>query len=556
MDSAARRAGAVCVLFALLGGAGPAAFVGGPGPGALAAQAADPARAPGDPVEPAWTTAWSPLVQLGDLPRRLPGSEIAFPSLLTLPAPRVGLFWTGGNPGALPDEVEETRVNFEAGRADVGGEYGRPLDPGAEIHTRVRALGWRPLGDRGAAVGRVVVDRQSLEDGVFADVLVPHSSNPFVVLDTLGDGMNRTVARLEGAGGWRLGPLGLGLGLGYEAQETTTKVSPVPRNNRTAVPGVTGGLSLALGDDFRIGAMARWRQAAHNLTVFSLAAPSRVYAPTGYNEPTAFNLSSIAFQRRLERSAWAAGLQVAGRTGGVEWVAYGQRESLTEDRFNPGSNDPLIDAWEADGWTAGAAAQLGLGERLLLTVDGRYRTLDGDGVRGDIELRNFTSDESRLEAGGELRLLPGSGWEAAASARVVRESRRRGDLIENTFSDISSWEPTVAGEIARHLSERFAVAVGGAFASYAPTATTPDPSEIGEAYAEWTAPELGLYATEATAWGATMTMRAQPGETVFVWLRGRYGSVSAGTVDNPQPDTPTGDRDGWGLSLGVTLSER
>ena len=151
---------------------------------------------------------------------------------------------------------------------------------------------------------------------------------------------------------------------------------------------------------------------------------------------------------------------------------------------------------------------------------------------------------------GAGTLAPGSGWEAAASARVVRESRRREDLIETTFSDISSWEPTVAGEVARHLSDRFALAVGAAFANYAPTATTPDPAEIGEAYAEWTAPELGLYATEATAWGATMTLRVQPGETVFVWLRGRYGSVSAGMVDSPQPDTPTGDRDGWGSASG------
>lgn len=519
----------------------------------LAGQATDPVRAPADPGDPAWTTRWSPLAQLGDLPRRLPGGEAVFPSLLVLPAPRVGLFWTAGNPAALPDEAADTWVGFRAERADVSGEYRRPLDPHTEVRTRLRGLGWRPLGARGAAIGRVVVDRQSLEEAVHSDVLVPYTSNPFVVLDTLGDGMNRTAARLEGAGGWRLGPVGVGLGLGYEAHETRTKVSAVPRTNRTAVPGVTGGVTLALSDALRLGAAGRWRQATHNLTVFSIGAPSRVFAPTGYEEPVAFNLSAIAFQRRLQRTAWAAGLALAGETGGVSWVAYGQRESLGEDRFNPGSNDPLVDAWEARGWTAGAAARLALGEPWLLTLDARYTTLDGEAVRGDVELLNFTADESRLEAGAELRLLPAAGWEAAIAGRVVRESRLRRDRLQPTFSDIESWEPAAAAEVARHLSGRFALALGGAFSAYAPNSTTPDPAEIGPAYAEWIAPELGLHATDATAWAGTATARLRVGAGTHAWLRGRYGAVSAGTADPPLPDSPTGDRDGWTLTLGATL---
>lgn len=135
------------------------------------------------------------------------------PGLLEESAPRVGLFWNGGNPAALPFEVTEKRSLFGASRGGASGEYRRPFDPGSESRSRAEASGRQPLGSRGAGVASALLEDASFQEGVFSNVLRSYTSSPHVVADTSGTDLDQLGARaaatgLEGTlgGRWRASP--------------------------------------------------------------------------------------------------------------------------------------------------------------------------------------------------------------------------------------------------------------------------------------------------------------------------------------------------------------
>jgi len=84
---------------------------------------------------PVWMRSWSPLVAAADLPRQLPGAGTsAMPSLFG--PPRVGPFWTAGNPAGLVGDLSDSRSDFILTRSRQTGDYRRPLDPGATTLTQ------------------------------------------------------------------------------------------------------------------------------------------------------------------------------------------------------------------------------------------------------------------------------------------------------------------------------------------------------------------------------------------------------------------------------------
>ncbi|UCG88084.1 MAG: hypothetical protein JSW71_05945, partial [Gemmatimonadota bacterium] len=236
--------------------------------------------------EPSWMWRWSPIAPLADLRRTLPGRDLPVTSLLSRSAPRVGLFWTAGVPGALPAEASDQRAEFRYVHSDRSGAFRRPLDPGVETHNAGAALAWGSLGGRGAGIGRVTVDRGTLDANAYADILEPYGSDPYSIADTIGDAVGRTAVRLEGAGGWRVGAFGLGLAAGYHQQETRTIASAVPRLYRNANPGLTAGVTVdLLASALQLALVGRWQQEVDQVSMYSVAAPSRVYPFSGYEDP-------------------------------------------------------------------------------------------------------------------------------------------------------------------------------------------------------------------------------------------------------------------------------
>ncbi|WP_420448552.1 DUF6850 family outer membrane beta-barrel protein [Candidatus Palauibacter sp.] len=227
-------------------------------PEAAAGQATSPRGTPLQEELPGWMTNWNPLGRIADLPRRLPVGP-RFPDLFSSPGPRVGEFWTAGNPGALRRELDDRRADFRLTVQDASGDYARPLDPGATGRPAVSTTGWTQVGRRGAAIGSAVFDRASFRDSIFADVLVPYGSNPFIVADTMGNPMRRSALRLGGALAWELGRVGAGFSAGWEGQSSRTVASPVPRLDRTATPGFSAGVTYDFGP-VRVGGLGRWRR--------------------------------------------------------------------------------------------------------------------------------------------------------------------------------------------------------------------------------------------------------------------------------------------------------
>ena len=563
-----RRAGASAV------GGGAAVVVGtlvalvavGATPSPAAAQAA--AAASESPrSEPPWLARWRPLEILGDLPWTLPASGRPLPALLTLPAPRVGTLWTVGNPAALPFEIEDRRTDFSFSRDSRSGDYRRPLDPETVANGTLAGSGWRPLSERAAVIGRLAVERTGLGDSAFSDQLMPYATSPFAVFDTTGEAQTRTLLRVEGAAGWRLGNIGLGLGLGYESQRTFTDQAKVPRANRTATPGATLGVAwTAPSGGFTVGVFGALQETAETTRLYSRAAVSRVYTPDGYRKPPSFDLSDSGLQRRFERGARGITVSAGGRAGAVSWVAYGRREVLSESRFVTFTYNPLTDVWETRGWTLGGAGSLASGP-LDLALDARFTTLNGTGLRGDLDAEHFDSTDRRLRLEADGRWRGPRNWEAGARLILTRSTSDRWDRVGGVGSEIASWSPALGVELARRLSGRVAASLGGSVSTYGVSSSTPAPDLFGPAWEKWLAPELGLLATGATGWAARATLLIGPGGGArdvsdeesgggaSVWLSAQYGRGQPLIPALPSPDTPGGSRDHFELTVGVVLPQ-
>ena len=524
-------------------------------PATAAGQATSP---PGTPLQeelPGWLTNWSPLRRTADLPRRLPvGSR--FPDLLSSPAPRVGEFWTAGNPGALKRELDDRRADFRLAMQDASGSYARPLDPGGLGRVAISTTGWTPVGTRGAAIGGAVFSRSSLRDSTFADVLLPYGSNPFVVADTMGDPVQRSAVRLEGALAWEFGKLGAGFATGWEGQSSRTIASPVPRLDRTATPGLSAGVTYDLGS-LRLGAFGRWRRTAEFVQVHTVAHPGRIFQLEGYAEPIPLDIEQV-YRRRFEQDASSLGASVAFTAIRGDWTLYGLRERSSEGQFvRFHVSEPPKDTWDAKGWRVGVAGQWAFkatGDAdWLITAEGEYRTLVGEAFQGAIGGVVFTADESELDLALDTRVRLDAGWVLGGRAQLRRGRRDRRDLFVQATSDIRGVEGGGALELGRMLGGGVGVSAGIQVASYGPAGTMPRPSRLGPEYRRFVGPSLALDLNQARVSGGVLTVRCQTGQTSGLWLRAAFASISpeAGAL----PLTPTGDRRAWTVTAGVVLDE-
>ena len=511
------------------------------------------------PSEPRWLSRWSPLEPSADLQREPLLEALRLPSLLTHPSPRIGHFWSAGNPGALESEIVNKTAAFSAETGIVSGDYRRPLDPGSSSQLRGSGYGWSRLGDRGAGFGQIVVDRMDFDDGVFSNVLSPYGTEPYAILDTLGEATSGTAVLLEGAGGWKVGRLGFGIGLGYTSREVRTVASAVPRIHTIATPGVSGGVRVDLGrNGLALGVFSRWRQDAESIRIYSIAAASRVYEIAGYDEPVRRDLTSDWYLRRFERTAWSHGVTLGGETAGVYWTLFASRDRNSASNFSVRSGDGEPDRWDASGWDVGAVIQATLQDRrVFLNLETRYTTLAGESERPDLQGVPFAADEGRFSMTGEVRLFADGGWEAVAVFGATYEERRRSDGLAEVFSDLRTWRPMAGGEVVRWFGSKLAISVGGAFVEHNPSGTVPQASMLGDAYRNWIAPELALEASEAHAGAGAVTLRWQLRSATAFWLQGRqFTSTPAEFAPVSLQLRPEGSRTGWTVAAGVVLGKR
>lgn len=522
----------------------------------LAAQmvpASGPGLAPGR-----WLDGWSPLRPLADLPRPAPGAGFGIPGLLTAPAPRTGLFWTTGNPAALPFEVADAWSGYRVETAAAEGEYRRPLDPRREERTRLSVQGWSPAGPGRAAMGRLVLDRVLQGAPALADIPTPYGSSPLVVLDTANSDLGSTAARIEGALGVRMGRFGFGLAAGFDAVETRTVEAPVPQTVRGASPATVAGVTWSpfRSDALVLGVHGRFQRTTYAVDLYSLAAPTTVFHLSGFAEPTPINLVSAFYDRDIMRTGREVGTGVALEVAGTRILLFGDVGRAREEQSSLDVNDPPVDSWAADQLRYGAAARRSFNDRRLIVTGSVTRTE----LSGETRLHEqddevvFTVEENAWD------LMVDARWRLAAwrvGARAVGTYRDRLG-VDSTLvagSRVESWNTGASVEVARSLGVNLTAAAGIALADYHAAGAVLDPRLLGTVYGAYVAPEIGLRATDSRTRALRLTLGWSPAPgRVSTFLQARWGASTPNTAFFVPKGPGSGEeRTGWGVTLGVNL---
>ena len=503
---------------------------------------------------PGWLRAWSPLHWTAGLPRSLPNGMSAVPEPLLWPGARAGLFWSAGNPGALSMEMDDSFATYSAGFGNTDGSYRRPLDPETVRGPFGEAMAWRPFGSRGAAIGRVRVGSVDL-DRALSDYDLPYGGGPYVVMDTAGSNLGRTVVELEGAAAWKNGPLGFGLAFGYRAHHTRTREAPVPRSLSGADPAASVGLVWEFSPAFRIGAHGRWRRHAERVTIYTVAASTRLYRLQGFFEPPPQDLTTGYYQRRVEREGYAGGLSAGGTIREMDWAVYAEMGSLEERQHPPGFNDPDSDTWDTDGLSLGAALVRPFSVRnVLLSFAARYTGISGTAGRGDLpDTTTFVSDESVFHGEGEFSIDASDAVRLVSRLVLRYEDRTREDYLAHVRSPVQSWTTGVGVAAVVRATEQLALSGGVGNTWYGAGGGIPDPAEMGRAYGLFVAPEMALNATDAGSLAGTASASWQVRETVHLWAALRYSKLSATDQAVSLASQPEGDRKGYRMSIGFRV---
>jgi hypothetical protein len=502
---------------------------------------------------PAWARAWSPLHPIADLPRRATTAP-PLPELLQLPAPRVGLFWTAANPAGLPFELDDARADFRFAHAAASGAYRRPLDPAVERVQGVVGDGWRTLGERGAAVGRIAVEQVAHDPGSNASMLSHHLSSPLLLTDSLTPEIARVNVRMEAAGGWRAGPWGFGVTAGYSVIDNRSRGGTVFRSGRAVLPAAGIGVTRAFGPALRVGLSGRRSASRETMSLLTRTEFTNAFVWRGFFEPDAMAVTPTSpGYRRAEADAWQVGLGAAGRWRAADWAAFAARTSLADRQFTARRADPPTDTWDAAGRTAGAAIALPLGARTRATADASWTSLAGHTERHDLDGVVFRGEESAAGLGVSLRRDPApAAWGAAASVSLGRARRLHRDILAELNTETVTWNPGGALEIARPVGRRLTLGAGYGAAFHAGNVNAPGAGDQVELFRQVFVPELAFTGSEALTHRLAVTGRWATGPASAVFARTSLGRT-APLGERMWPDVaPLGSRSAWTFALGAS----
>lgn len=503
-----------------------------------------------------WLGAWSPLRPIVDMPRGLLRAPMA-PGVLDAPAPMTGAFVMSGAPGALSrdlrarmkgDTAQFGELRFKS--ASESGGYRRPLDVTDSRVSSVSGMGWSPVGSRGIAIGRFVIDRERNGVSSYAERLTPYVSSPFIATDSVRPPMQRTRARLEGALGLRLGEFGVGLSAGLDSREHNSVDFPLRRSGRSSTPAVMTGIERSLPwFGLRVGGYYRWSEPNETNVLNAAPSPTIVYGLQGYDEPFGYQVSAASpVFVRIDRRATAVGGNAEFTLMNARVVVTHEQGDRAEDQYRSiVSQVRPTDRWRASGSETRVMVQREMGERVRATVVASNESLDGNAVRSD--LRGIAMDghdvKSAVEA--DVRATFATHWQLALICGATHLLTTRTDYVAAIGSRIDATTPFGGVELARRVS-RAAVALGATMTHTAPSGSLPaaarDPN-----YQRLIAPGLAYDAATASAWSAWVTATVPlNAATVLLSVRTEHASPSTVVRSRLQPG---GERTGWQLSLGI-----
>jgi hypothetical protein len=495
-------------------------------------------RPPGAPLDPV---------------ANLPIPVIAAPSLPRLLEPlySVGLFHTLGLAAGLPDDIERSRGRVRAGWGHEGGLFRRPFDPDGATERGAEGSGWGRLSAGSAVWGRAAVQDAVFDHAGYASFMDPYGSSPLVMADTTSPRSRRSRALIEGAMGWRLGGLRLGLAGGLDVREDATRDARFIRSVRHSVPAVQASVGYALPAGLVVALYGRWMGGSETAIFRPEPGGSRAYQFDGFDDPFPRDIAPPnAYFRRNQRDGYAAGAGITGPLTGGRWVVGWARTYRTDRHFTLLVEDPPSDTWEADGWTGRAAYQrrvLGVVSTLTLHAD----RLTGDVRRVDIDGVITRARDTRMGAGLELRWAPANSlWEAGLTLGLDRTRRQVSDFLVRVDSDLDFWTPSGAVGVARTVgSTTIAAAVG--VAAPGAYATLPSPPAMGPVYQWFIAPGLSRDATRSLTASGSLAVRHRVTERLAFEAFGWWNRTTIRGA--PAEFGPDGRYNQWEVGAAVVL---
>jgi hypothetical protein len=503
-----------------------------------------------------WSGAWSPLRPITDIARGLLRAPFA-PGVLDAPAPMGGAFVLAGSPAALARDLKphlpgdtasfgELRVR----RASESGAYRRPLDIAESDVSGVTGFGWSPVGKRGIAIGRFVIDNEDAAVSSYAERVSSYWSSPFVATDSVAPPMQRTRARLEGALGLRVGEFGVGLSVGLDTREHNSVDFPLRRTGRAATPAAMLGVERTLPWlAMRLGGFYRWSEPNETNVLNATPAATIIYGVQGYDEPFGYivGASSPVFVR-VDKRATALGGTMDLTVADTRIVATYERGDRAEDQYrNIGQRVRPSEQWRASGSSSHVQLQRLLGTRVRATVVASNDALNGTARRSDLTGIAVVGRDEKLAVEGDVRVRLSDAWTIAALGGATRLQTSRTDYVVTLSSDIKTTTPFVGGEVARRW-RRVAIALGASRASTTPSGALPKATQ-GPTYRRLIAPSLAYDAAQASAVAGwiTATLPLRSG-TLITSVRSERATPSTVVSSRLQPG---GERSGWSLSLGI-----
>jgi hypothetical protein len=510
------------------------------------------AHAPLSAPSAVWLGGWSPLRPISDAPRGMTRAPLA-PGLLDAPAPLAGAFFLAGAPGALARDLGPAADSARFGdlrlsMAGASGDYRRPLDPGAAAVIGANGQGWARVGTRGVAIGRFVIDRESLDPSSNTGRIVPYASTPFLATDSVTPPMERTRARLEGALGWDVIGFGIGIAAGLEVREHTTVDFPLRRAGRSAQPSWSVGAERALPWlDARLGAYARATEPVETNILNPRPEPTVYFPVRGFDEPISVPISAVNLFTREQRRAHASGLTAAFTLAGTTITATHEQGELAEDGVLAVQVQPQANRWRTTGSETRVQAQRALGQRWQLLLVAVEESHDGAAERIDLEGTAYVSSHARRAVELDLRGRYDH-WRVAFLAGGATSARRATDFAAELFIDLDGAQTFGAVELARDFRWG-ALSTGVSGASSAASGSLPAVEELQPVNQRLLAPMLAYEVAETRATAAWLTAAYRlPGVTL---LGGVRAERSAPAREVPELRQPTGTRSGWSVTLGL-----
>lgn len=504
-----------------------------------------------------WFGAWSPLRPILDIPRGLLRAPLSI-GLLDAPAPLTGAFVLAGAPGSIArdfrpwlagDTTRWSELRVKA--SGESGTYKRPLDVGDASVTQAIGQGWSPVGSRGIAVGRFVIDRESHDASGYSQRVAPYWSSPFIVTDSITPPMQRTRARLEGAIGWQLKGFGLGISGGIESREHNSENVPLRRTGRAATPAIVVGADRSLPwMGLAIGGYYKWSEPNETNVLNAVPMPTIMYQVQGYDEPFGFLVteSNPVFVRN-DRQLHATGATVQMSVAGARFVATYESSTRAENQYQNLvlANRPT-DRWRATGSTAHLQASRGFGTSVRATLVASRTALDGSATRADLTGIAFEGSDAQTALEADVRAAHGR-WVAGLLGGVSTRSHERVDYVVDRRASLDITTPFVGAEVARRFGQH-AASIGGSLSSRSATGGIPPipTATVAPNYRRILQPELAYDAASSRAIAGWASLRVAVSSQILVLsARAERATPSSVVATRLQP---TGERTIWSIGFG------